>query len=294
MNVYHDLDFRLKDTAVCLGKFDGMHSGHRMLASAVLEKKAQGLLPSVFTFDVLDTGKHIYTQSEKEGLLERMGFEEVVSLPFLNELKTMSAEDFIKEILISRMDAKFIAAGRDFHFGYERKGSVHTLREYSVRYGYELKVFDKLTCDGHVISSTHIRHLIKAGEIEDAMIELGEPFFIEGSVLHGQALGRTIGFPTINMEIRGNKIIPPNGVYAARVIIDGREYRGMSNLGNKPTVGKFGINLETNIFDFDEDVYGRPARVMLTKFIRPEQKFSGIGELTARLKADKEEIMKVC
>lgn len=205
----------------------------------------------------------------------------------------MTPETFIREMLVERMDAKLICVGEDFHFGKERRGDVGMLSEYAVQYGYELCVFPKIKEDGEVISSTRIRRELARGRIEKANRLLGDPYFVRGEVVHGNALGRTIGMPTANLLPGKQKLLPAYGVYATRVEVDGKIYGGVTNVGVKPTIGADRANVETTLLHFDGDLYGKQIAVYFLEFLRPEQRFDSLEELKAQMSRDKAKAEKI-
>lgn len=287
-------DFKLHNSVVTLGKFDGIHRGHQLLLNKVLEYKILGYLTVMFTFAYHPSNLFsdieidlIYTEEEKKHILERSGLDVLISYPFTEETASIEPEEFIKKILIGKLDAKIIVVGSDFRFGHKRRGDVALLRAMSKEYGYELIVFDKMELNHRVVSSTYIRSEIADGHIEEANKLLGNPFTIFGEVQHGRKIGRTLGFPTTNLITSHTKLLPPNGVYASKTIIDGIEYPGITNIGNNPTVGTTPERrVETYIFDFDADLYGTSIAVSLYAFERPERKFASVDELKSQMKKD--------
>jgi len=291
MEIIKGLDFKIKNSAVSLGKFDGFHRGHRLLLDRILEHPE--LHATVFTFDGILKGKQIYLEEEKRSLLERLGVEREVLFPFSEETRSMTPETFIREMLVERMDAKLICVGEDFHFGKERRGDVGMLSEYAPLYGYELCVFPKIKEDGEVISSTRIRRELAQGRIEKANRLLGDPYFVRGEVVHGNALGRTIGMPTANLLPGEQKLLPVYGVYATRVEVEGKTYGGVTNVGVKPTIGADRANVETTLLDFEGNLYGKQMTVYFLDFLRPEQRFDSLDELKAQILRDKEKAEKI-
>lgn len=291
MEIIKGLDFKIENSAVSLGKFDGFHRGHRLLLDRILAQKE--LHSTVFTFDGILKDKQIYLETEKRMLLERLGVEREVIFPFCEETKIMAPEVFIREILVKRMDAKLICVGEDFHFGRGRLGDVSMLSDGAEKYGYELCVFPKMKEAGEVISSTRIRRELADGRIETANGLLGEPYFVSGEVMHGNALGRTIGMPTANLLPEEQKLLPVYGVYATRVEVDGQTYAGVTNVGMKPTVGADRVSVETTLLNFDGNLYGKRITVYFLYFLRPEQKFDSLEELKDQIERDKEEAEKI-
>lgn len=291
MEIIKGLDFKIENSAVSLGKFDGFHRGHRLLLDRILAQKE--LHSTVFTFDGILKDKQIYLETEKRMLLERLGVEREVIFPFCEETKIMAPEVFIREILVKRMDAKLICVGEDFHFGRGRLGDVSMLSDGAEKYGYELCVFPKMKESGEVISSTRIRRELADGRIETANGLLGEPYFVSGEVMHGNALGRTIGMPTANLLPEEQKLLPVYGVYATRVEVDGQTYAGVTNVGMKPTVGADRVSVETTLLNFDGNLYGKRITVYFLYFLRPEQKFDSLEELKDQIERDKAEAEKI-
>ncbi len=289
-----DTDFQYKNTAVTLGKFDGLHRGHQRLMDVVISYKQQGLTAVMFSFLMhpgnLFSDKEfelIYTEEEKVARLKHSGMDVLISYPFTEETRTMEPEEFIREILVGKLDAKVIAVGKDFHFGYRKKGDVNLLKAYADTYGYQVIDCEKLTWAHEVISSSAIRKALKEGDIEAANIMLGRPYAIRGEVLHGRRIGRTIGIPTTNLLPSSSKLLPPCGVYVSKTLIDGIYHNGVTNIGYKPTVGaEENIGVETYLFDFDENLYGRTIEVELFYYIRPELKFGSIEEMLIRMRED--------
>ena len=286
-------DFLFKNTAITLGKFDGIHIGHQLLINEI---KNDGLLSVVFTFMQSEDSKYIYSESEKRRVLEELGIDVCICFPFDNNTKNISAEQFIKDILIDRLDVKKIVVGSDFRFGKNRIGDGKLLKKLSPIYGYDVHIFDKIKNNsGEEVSSNMIRNLITESKMEKVTESLGRPFSISGVINRGRQLGRTMGFPTINIIPDNLKILPLNGVYASDIVFDdekGTIYKGITNIGNNPTVADgLGKTIETNIFDFNKDVYGKSAVVYLKKYIRGEKKFSSLDELKHNIEKDKKEAM---
>lgn len=295
MKIINDtLDFQLsKASAVTLGKFDGIHRGHQKLMNKVLAQRKNGLTPVVFTFakmpgtDIYGKGRTILTRREREQHLQQMGIDIMIECPFVPELSTMEPERFIKEVLVEKLHAKYIAVGSDFRFGYRRKGDCALLKSLSEEYGYVVEVIEKETIGEKVISSTYIRQLLGYGDMETAEKLLGYPYYVSGTVVHGQALGRTIGIPTTNILPDEEKMLPPNGVYLTRTIIDDKKVWGITNIGVKPTVsGEKVKGIETHLLDFCEDLYGKELVVVFYAFERPERKFDSLELLKDQLEKD--------
>lgn len=287
-------EFKLTNSAVTLGKFDGLHRGHQLLINKIIEHKSKGYQAVMFTF-LLHPGnlfsdkeiELINTEEEKRYLLESWGLDVMISYPFTKETASMEPEDFIKDVLIDKVDAKMIVVGSDFRFGKNRRGDINMLIEWSTHYGYEVCVLDKILLDESEIGSSNIRNEIKNGNIELANELLGYPYSIMGPVLHGRKIGRTIGFPTINLTPADNKLLPPDGVYASVTTVDGAKYPGLTNIGHNPTVGETPEKrVETYIFDYDKDLYNSFVSVSLCSMERGEEKFNSLEELKDQMNKD--------
>lgn len=288
-------DFQYKNTAVALGKFEGLHKGHQLLFHELLEAEEQGKTSVVFTFDMppkalIDGVREhvIYTREERCCILEKMGIDVIIAYPF-RQLRMLSPEAFVKEILVDQLDAKEIVVGQDFGFGYKRAGNTKLLKELSTVYGYQLKVIEKLGYQGSDISSSRIRQCMVEGNLELANELLGYPFTIVGEVVHGRQLGRQIGMPTANIIPAVNKYLPPNGVYITGIRIkdEAKQYYGICNIGVKPTVdNEMCQGVETHIFDFNRDIYGKTVSMQLLKFVRPEMKFENVEVLSKQMHKD--------
>ena len=287
-------DFNLKNSAVTLGKFDGLHQGHRLLIDEVLSLKSKGYTSVMFTFlyhpyNLISENeiKLIYTEEEKLQKLKASGLDVLISYPFSQETKNIEPEDFIREILVDKLDAKVIVVGSDFRFGKNRRGNVDMLKSMENKYGFRVISFEKKRWRDTVISSSTIRHELEKGNMEEANAMLGEPFNIHGKVLHGRKIGRTLGMPTTNLTPAQSKLLPPCGVYTSRTIIDGISYPSMTNIGYKPTVGAEKYKgVETYIYDFDKDLYGQEVDVELLSYERPEIKFDSLEDLKRRMDED--------
>ncbi|HIT67645.1 MAG TPA: bifunctional riboflavin kinase/FAD synthetase [Candidatus Merdisoma merdipullorum] len=282
-------EFQIEEqTAVSLGKFDGLHLGHQLLVERILEKKREGLKSLIFTFDFGDRPVLLLPQ-EREELLRRRGVDYLLECPFVEEISHMEAEDFVKEILVRRLHARYLAVGTDFHFGHHRKGDYRLLKRMGAEYGFEVEVVEKACWQGEEISSSRIRRELEQGNMELVGQLLGYAYSVTGEVLHGRKIGRTLGLPTINLLPEERKLLPPNGVYATRTVIAGEIFEGITNIGYKPTVGgETRRGVETYLFDLDRDLYGEILTVRFYGFERPEKKFASLEELKNRIEQDVE------
>lgn len=296
MEIIEDsLDFQLNsDTAVAMGKFDGLHIGHRELMKYVLEQKERGLVPCVFTFSPspsvlfgLSDGRELMTKGEKRAAFARMGVEILIEFPLTRESAAMAPEDFIESILVKQMRTHYVAAGKDVSFGRQGAGDAALLCRLGERYGYEVQTIDKLRLHGREVSSTYVRSQLKDGNMEQVTQLMGNFYTISGRVCHGAGLGHTLGMATANLKISEDKLLPPFGVYFSRVLFDDCWYASISNIGCKPTVTDAGQpGLETYLYDFDKMIYGAGIEVQLLAFHRPEQHFSSVAALKRQLRKD--------
>ncbi len=295
MKIIDDIDnISIRNSAVALGKFDGIHNGHKELLKRIVEAKKEGLTSVMLTFSkapdtILKDSKrqYILTDFEKHYICKKSGLDILVELPLTRELLNMEATEFVKKILINRLGMKKIFAGTDFRFGHNRVGDAVLLKKLASELDFEAIILDKLKFDGREISSSYIKEEIKKGNIELANKLLGYEYAVIGEVVHGNEIGRTINFPTANIIPEADKLLPPNGVYFTKVSVDGVEYAGITNVGVKPTISFTDIrNVETNILDFKGDLYGKILHIRFLMYERPERKFDTIDELKATIAMD--------
>lgn len=283
-----------KRSGVALGKFDGIHKGHEALLSRILKQKEKGLLAVVFTFHpsaAVFFGKEgkgeLTTRMEKRSFFEKLGIDVLVEFPLNAVTAAIPAEDFIKGILKKNMNAAYIAAGGDVSFGYKGMGRRELLEDLSKELDYQVEIIDKVYYKEREISSTYVREEVEKGNMELAGELLGRNYSIAGCVEQGNHLGRRLGMPTLNLYPEEEKLLPPKGVYYSRVLYAGCSYPGITNIGKKPTVSNAEtISVETFLYDFDKDMYGKEIVTELLHFKRPEQKFSDIQELKLQMERD--------
>ena len=276
-------------SSVTLGKFDGVHRGHRALMDKVCayaEESPQK--PARVVFSLLIAQKMLLTRSERRTVLSETGIDVLIECPFEKSVMNMEAEDFVRDILRDRLHAVHVVVGADYHFGHERRGDAEMLRKMGEQEGFTVEIVPKVQDEGGDISCTRIRRALSAGDMERVKEMLGFSFFVDGTVTHGREIGRKIGFPTANILPGNEKLLPPNGVYFVRGHVDGEVYGGIANIGVKPTVGGTQLGIETCLFDCSRDLYGKQFRVELLHYERPEKKFDSVEELKLQIGKDKE------
>ncbi len=297
MRVFSDIDAVSldSDTAIAIGKFDGIHIGHKRLFDEVFSYREKGLKTLVFTFasSVMEyvTGRRfpsLTTNEERREICAELKHDYLVEYPVNRETMGIEPERFLSEILVKRLRAKAIVTGPDCSFGAGGRGNFELLKDRSETLGYEAVLVDKVIMDGQEISSTAIRGFVEEGRMERAEKFLGHPYSIYGKVVHGRALGRKIDMPTVNINPEENKILPPFGVYESNIYLGSERFAGLTNIGLKPTVTDKGlVTVETHIIDFDEDLYGEKLKIELLHFERPEKKFDSLNELKKQMLSDK-------
>ena len=287
-----------KKSIVTIGTFDGVHIGHKkILEKLVHNAKIEDCESVVLTFFphprmVLQEDsdiKLLNTVEEKIILLEKAGIENVIIHPFNQEFSRLTAEEFVKTILVDKLNIKKIIIGYDHRFGRNRTANIDDLIEFGEIYNFEVEQIWAQEVNEIAISSTKIRNAIIDGNISLAKNYLGYNYFFSGTVVQGKQLGRTIGYPTANIEIKENyKLIPKNGVYIVKGFLGERILFGMMNIGNRPTVDGNHQTIEVNFFDFDEDIYNQTIQITLLERIRDEIKFNSLNELKEQLSKDRQ------
>lgn len=294
--ICQETDIKIDEqSVVVLGNFDGVHKGHQKLFTTALNKaKAQGRVAIALSFYPHPTwvlGHHpkplIMSRRDRKNKVMSSGMDVFIEYPFTKAFARISPETFFKEVLVDKLNAKVVVVGSNYFFGKDKKGDVSYLRTLGEKYNVEICAVDTVQEDGCVISSTHIRQLIIEGKMEKANELLDHPYTIVGTVVHGRKLGRTIGFPTINLIADPDRVYPPNGVYATKVKVYNQYYVGITNVGYNPTVGNTIKMIETHICDFESTLYGEEVEVAFYHFIRAEKKFNNIEELSAQINQDR-------
>lgn len=290
------------NAVITIGTFDGVHEGHKkIIAALIAEAKKINGESIIITFDphprkVVKPDEHlqlINTLGEKIELLGQTGIDHLVVVPFTYEFADQTAEQYIEDFLINKFHPHTVIIGYDHHFGKGRKGNYKLLEEKCDAFHYKLLEIPKLIVDEIGVSSTKIRNALLQSDVETANKLLGYDFFFEGVVIEGDKLGRQLGYPTANLEYTDKeKIHLGHGVYAVYVEINGTRKKGMLSIGNRPTLLHSNEKIEVNIFDWDEEIYGRSIRVIVKKFLRTQEKYNSLEELIQQLHRDKENSLK--
>ena len=287
----------MRERVIALGFFDGVHLGHgALLRRAAEEAKKRGCESAVFTFDrppkEVITGipcPLINSPEDRAELVKRLyGIDEMIMVPFDDEMRTTPWDRFVTDILVGRYGAVHLVAGHDHHFGHKNQGSPELLREKCAELGLGCDIIPAVTIGGVTVSSTHIRKLLEEGDVETARAFLGHPHVLTQTVGHGRQLGRTIGIPTANLVAPPHVLLPKRGVYAAKITLpDGRAFGGVTNVGVRPTVNNGqDVTVEPWILDFDGDLYGQAIRVEFFRRLRDERKFESLDALRSQIETD--------
>lgn len=280
----------MRERVIALGFFDGVHLGHAaLLRRTVEEARARGCVPAAFTFDRVP--KEVVTgipcplinhPDDRRDLLRRLyGIQDVIMVPFNDEMRTTSWEDFVTEILVKQYHAVHLVAGHDHHFGHKNQGSPELLAAKCAELGLGCDIIPAVELGGITVSSTYIRRLIELGQLERANEYMGHPHTLSQVVRHGHRIGRTIGVPTVNLTAPSRVLVPSHGVYATRVHLwSGKSYAAVTNVGTRPTVDDGDhLTIEGFILDFNGDLYGQKIQMEFFKYLRPEKKFPSFDAL---------------
>lgn len=286
---------RFSRVCVVLGTFDGVHLGHReIIAQTVAKARADEGTSVVFTFtnhplSVVDPTRcppQIVTLEEKAEALRELGVDVLLAVEFTPELLKLSAQEFIA-LLVENLEPRHVVVGPNYSFGYRSAGDPDFLEAAGARYGFDVSVHPGVCVDGQIVSSTLIRQLIMDGKIEEAARFLGRPVRVRGTVVHGKKRGgQMLGFPTANLELAPGRVLPDNGVYITVSIVDGHAYDSVTNVGVNPTFDNDGQTVETHLFDFAGDLYGRTLDLVFHRRLRSERRFSSLDELKEQIGLD--------
>ncbi len=307
MKVYNSIEEfeAVNSTAVTTGTFDGVHTGHKVIIEQ-LKNAAQKIggesviltffpHPRMVLYPDDNELKLLNTISERISMLETAGIDHLIIHPFSKEFSRLSSTEFVRDILINKLNVAKLVIGYDHHFGRNREGSFEHLQELAPLYGFTVEEIPAQEIQQVNISSTKVRTSLLNGEIQAANQFLGYNYYIKGTVVDGNKMGRTIGFPTANIQIdEWYKLIPTKGVYAVKVKIDGNTFDGMLNIGTRPTLNRDGNEtIEVNIFNFEEDIYNKEIQIEFYGRIRDEQKFEELSLLKKQLEIDKQKVIQV-
>jgi riboflavin kinase/FMN adenylyltransferase len=287
----------LKNAVVTSGTFDGVHLGHQKILQRVLEiaERIDGETvlitfwphPRLVLFPEEHKLRLLSTFEEKAKLLRELGIDHLISIPFTKEFSELSSQEFIENVLVNKIKCKKLVIGYDHRFGKNREGSFEYLQANHLKFGFELEEIPRQDVDDIGISSTKIRKALEVGDVTMALNYLGRPYELNGLVIKGQQIGRSIGFPTANIHIPNDyKLVPRDGVYAVQAAVNGNLYKAMLNIGNRPTVDGSKKTVEAHLFDFQGDLYDMQITIYFKAFLREERKFDGLEQLKAQLKLD--------
>ena len=287
----------VKNPVLTLGMYDGVHIGHQTIIKQLnkIADKIEGE-SVLLTFDphprmVLQPNcdlKFIYTLEEKEQALAQLGLDKLIIHPFTKEFSQLTSLEFVRDLLINQIKIHTLVIGYDHHFGKNREGNFEQLEILSKEYGFNLVQIDAVDCGEIAVSSTKVRNALAEGKIEYVNDALGCKYPLSGEVVHGDKLGRTLGFPTANLKVDDLKIIPAHGVYSVNVMVDDQQYLGLLSIGVRATVTNSAeLRVEVNILDFNEDIYGKTIHLEFLDKIRDEKKFNGLDELVEAMNQDK-------
>ena len=306
MKIYHNIDLfqPVPNAVVTVGTFDGVHLGHKQIFGIMADEARQnGGETVVVTFyphprlvihPDSKSLKFINTQERKYEIISQTGIDHLIIIPFTREFSHLSSSEFVKRFLMDKIHMKKMVVGYDHHFGKDRLGGFNELKGLGTIHGFEVIEVPAMVINGTPISSTKIRNALMEGNVKLANSLLGYDYSISGKVVFGNRIGRTIGFPTANIEIEDEyKLISAVGVYACKVDYHGRLFKGMGNIGYRPTIERGALTIEANIFDFDEDIYGERITIYFLERIRDEVKFDSISALRDQLTIDRARVLEI-
>jgi riboflavin kinase/FMN adenylyltransferase len=284
------------ETAVALGNFDGIHIGHKCLIEDMITKaKIRALKPSILLFTnhtktILNNNSarfQIITSNEQKlKILDKLGVENVYNINFDEKIMQLSGEEFVEKIIIEKLNAKLVTVGFDYRFGYKALGNSEYLKEIGKVKGFETNIIEPVYIGEEIVSSTKIRDLIRIGNIKKVNEFLGHYYTIIGRVVEGENRGSKMGYPTANVELQYNYIVPKTGVYKTSILLGNKEYLGLTNIGYNPTFNEKKLKIENHILDFNEDIYGQTIEVKFIDFIRDDIKFNTVKELIEQIEKD--------
>ncbi|MGE0930539.1 bifunctional riboflavin kinase/FAD synthetase [Peijinzhouia sedimentorum] len=299
MKIHKGLDSiqPIRNAVVTIGTFDGVHIGHQEILQRLKEiaSKSNGETvvvtfwphPRLVLFPNDDSLKLLSTFEEKAEILLKLGIDHLVAIPFTKEFSNLTSEQFTRQVLLEKIGTKRLVIGYDHRFGKNREGSFEHLKANEKEYGFKVEEISKQEIDNIAVSSTKIRKALETGDVKTANSYLGQHYSLSGKVVEGNRIGRTIGFPTANIDIAEKfKLVPADGVYAVKVSLAEGIFQGMLNIGNRPTIGDAKRSIECNIFDFSADIYNSSIKVELIERVRAELKFENVEQLKKQLEQD--------
>jgi riboflavin kinase/FMN adenylyltransferase len=282
-----------KNTVVTIGTFDGVHIGHQKIVNRLVNQaELDSVILTFFPHPRMvlqqdNTIKLLHTIEEKTTVLEQLGLDHLVIHPFTKEFSRLTAQQFVENILVNQLKAKKIIIGYDHRFGRNRTADISTFKDFGEQYGFVVEEITKQDVDDVAVSSTKIRTALQKGQIEKANAFLGQPYMLTGTIVKGKGIGKTLGYPTANIQIEeAYKLIPKNGVYIVKTNFKGITYFGMMNIGTNPTVGGKSQTIETYFFNMDTDLYGSKMTIQMLKRIRDEKKFASVDQLIEAMQND--------
>lgn len=282
-----------KNTVVTIGTFDGVHIGHQKIVNRLVNHaELDSVILTFFPHPRMvlqqdNTIKLLHTIEEKTSVLEQLGLDHLVIHPFTKEFSRLTAQQFVENILVNQLKAKKIIIGYDHRFGRNRTADISTFKDFGEQYGFVVEEITKQDVDDVAVSSTKIRTALQKGQIEKANAFLGQPYMLTGTIVKGKGIGKTLGYPTANIQIEeAYKLIPKNGVYIVKTNFKGITYFGMMNIGTNPTVGGKSQTIETYFFNMDTDLYGSKMTIQMLKRIRDEKKFASVDQLIEAMQND--------
>ncbi|MEA4846139.1 MAG: bifunctional riboflavin kinase/FAD synthetase [Clostridiaceae bacterium] len=287
-------EIRSAPWCIALGSFDGVHLGHRKLIEFLKEEsKLCGTRSLVYTFHthprkILIPNKHIYliTDNKKRSeIIEEMGVD-TLYLENFNNIKDMSAEDFVKNILVARFNVKSVVVGYNYRFGTGGEGNADVLKQLGEKYGFRVIIVDAVEIDGHIVSSSLIRHIIRSGNVDKVSEYLGRDFSVHGEVIYGKQNGEIMGIKTANIDVKKDITLPKKGVYYTTTKVCGKFYKSISNIGFNPTFNGESLSVETHLIDFCDNIYGEEIEIFFHKHKRDEMKFDSMEELVKQINRD--------
>jgi riboflavin kinase/FMN adenylyltransferase len=300
LKIYHSIDEceEIRSPVVTIGTFDGVHLGHqeifKVMRESASEINGETVVVTFYPHPRLvihpdsKNLKFINTQKKKTALMAEWGIQHLVIIPFTKEFSNTPSSDFVKHYLVEKLGVKKLIIGHDHHFGKDRQGSFGELIGLAKIHGFELEEVPPQKVDGMTVSSTKIRNALIEGNVKLANKLLGYYYSLSGKVVLGNKIGRTIGFPTANIEMEDRyKLISANGVYACLAGVEGRIYKGMGNIGYRPTIDSGGLTIEVHIFNYDREIYGEEIEIFFLDRIRDEKRFDNLHELRNQLISDK-------